>query len=237
MEDPRYDGIAVEGPSAESRARFIMRTYGHLLGAIFAFVALEIVIFKSGLARPILNVLLSVPWLVVLGAFMIIGWLASRVAHRVESLPAQYAALMAYVVANAILFVPLLAIAEYQATEMSGGPGGVIASAALVTALGFTGLSGVVYMTRKDFTFLRGVLWWGMVVAVLAIVGGAIFGFDLGTWFSVAMVALAGGAVLYDTSNILHHYPEDRYVGASLELFASIALLFWYVLRLFLSRD
>src|SRR6202000_2743504 len=58
-------------------------------------------------------------------------------------------------------------------------------------------------------------------------------GFQLGTWFSVAMIGFAGAAVLYDTSNIIHVYPEDRYVAAAMPLFASIALMFWYVLRLF----
>jgi FtsH-binding integral membrane protein len=52
------------------------------------------------------------------------------------------------------------------------------------------------------------------------------------------MIGLAGAAILYDTSNVLHNFPEDRYVAAALELFASVALLFWYVLRLFMSsRD
>jgi FtsH-binding integral membrane protein len=159
-------------------------------------------------------------------------------AHNVQSRAGQYAALMAYVIAQAILFVPLLVIAEFKTIEMTdGGGGSIIGTAALITALGFTGLTGVVYLTRKDFTFLGGILWWGGIVAVLTIVAGAIFGFQLGTFFSIAMVAFSGAAVLYDTSNILHHYPDDKYVGASLELFASIALMFWYVLRLFLSRD
>ena len=85
--------------------------------------------------------------------------------------------------------------------------------------------------------FLRGMLVWGGILALVAIVAAVLFGFELGTWFSVAMIGFAGAAVLYDTSNILHHYPEDRYVGAALALFASIALMFWYVLRLFMSRD
>ena len=51
------------------------------------------------------------------------------------------------------------------------------------------------------------------------------------------MIALAGGWILYDTSNVMLHFPEDRYVGASLQLFASVALMFWYVLMLFMSRD
>jgi FtsH-binding integral membrane protein len=78
---------------------------------------------------------------------------------------------------------------------------------------------------------------WGGILALVAIVGGVIFGFNMGMWFSIAMVGLAGGAILYDTSNIIRHFPEDRHVGAALELFASVALMFWYVLRIFMSRD
>ena len=106
-----------------------------------------------------------------------------------------------------------------------------------VCELGAGGLTVVVLMTRRDFSFLRGILMWGGILALIAIVAAVLFGFELGTWFSVAMIGFAGAAVLYDTSNVLHHYPEDRYVAASLELFASIALMFWYVLRLFMSRD
>jgi len=77
-----------------------------------------------------------------------------------------------------------------------------------------------------------------MVIALVLIVTSALFGFNMGTWFSVGMVALAGGAILFETSNVLHYYPEDRYVAAALSLFASVALMFWYVLRLFISaRD
>lgn len=232
MNEPRYNsaGIVVGESGAEVRGRFIARTYGHLLGAIFAFTAIEIFLFQSGFAEGIARAVAGTSWLLVLGGFIVVSWLASRVAHTAQSQVAQYVALAGFVLAQAIIFVPLLFIAQAYAP-------GVIGSAALVTALGFTGLSGVVFMTRKDFSFLGGLLRFGFVVAILLIVGGVVFGFHLGTFFSVGMIALAGGAVLYDTSNVLHHYPEDRYVGASLELFASIALMFWYILRLFMSRD
>jgi FtsH-binding integral membrane protein len=92
-------------------------------------------------------------------------------------------------------------------------------------------------ITRKDFSFLRGLLVWGGMLALIGIGGSFLFGYNMGTWFSLAMIGLAGAAVLYDTSNIMLHYPTDRYVAASLALFASIALMFWYVLRLFMSRD
>ena len=92
-------------------------------------------------------------------------------------------------------------------------------------------------MTRKDFSFLGSFLRFAGILALVLIACGVIFGFQLGTFFSVAMIGLAGAAILYDTSNVLHHYPEDRYVSAALSLFASVALMFWYVLRLFMSRD
>lgn len=173
--------------------------------------------------------MMSVSWLIILGGFVLVSWLASRTAHAAASKPAQYGALAAFVAAEAIIFVPLLYLAQSVAP-------GVIESAALVTFLGFAALTAIVFVTRKDFSFLRGLLFWAGILALGAIVGAVLFGFSLGTWFSIGMVALAGGAILYDTSNVLHHYSEDRYVAAALELFASMALMFWYVLRLFLSR-
>ena len=212
-----------------SRGRFISRAYNHLFGAIAAFVLLEVALFKTGLAEGIASVLLSGSWLLVLGGFVLVSWVARSVAHKSTSKAAHYAALAGYVVAEAIIFVPLLYLADKFAP-------GAIASAAVVTFLGFVGLSLVAFITRKDFSFLRGILCWGGIIALVLIVAGVLFGFQLGTFFSVAMVALAGAAILYDTSNILHHYPEDLYVAAALELFASVALMFWYVLRLFMSR-
>ena len=214
----------------DTRAIFLTRTYVHLFGAIIAFVIIEIGLFQSGLAEPIARSMLGVSWLLVLGGFMVVSWIASRTVHRAQTLGAQYVALGAFVVAEALIFVPLLYMANFYAP-------GAISSAATVTLIGFAGLTAIAFLSRKDFSFLGGLLKWGMMLALVAIVGGVIFGFNLGTWFSVAMVGLAGGAILYDTSNILHHYPDDRYVAAALELFASVALMFWYVLRLFMNRD
>lgn len=220
---------AVGDLDAQSRATFVSRTYGHLFGAILGFTLLEVFFFRTGLAETIARTMMSGSWLLVLGGFVVVSWLATKVANTAESKPAQYAALIGFVVAEAIVFVPLLYIADRTAP-------GVIASAAVVTFFAFAALTIVVLVTRKDFSFLRGILMWGGIVALVLIVAGSIFGFHLGTYFSVAMVALAGASILYDTSNVLLHYPEDRYVGAALSLFASVAMMLWYVLRLFLSR-
>ena len=214
----------------DTRAVFLTRTYIHLFGAIIAFVMIEVALFSSGLAETIARAMLSVNWLFILGGFMVVSWIASRAAFSAKSTVAQYAALGAFVFAEALIFVPLLYIANLYAP-------GAIESAATVTLIGFAGLTAVAFLSRKDFSFLGGLLKWGMVLALVAIVAGVLFGFNLGTWFSVGMVGLAGAAILYDTSNIIRKFPEDKHVGASLQLFASVALMFWYVLSLFLSRD
>ena len=221
---------AIAHGRTDSREKFIVRTYNHLFGAIVLFALIEIGIFMSGLAEPIAMAMLGTSWMLVLGAFIVVSWIASRAAHMSLSKGTQYAALFGYVVAEAIIFVPLLYIANAVAP-------GVIQSAALVTMAGFAGLTGIAFWTRKDFSFLGGLIRWGGLMALIAIGAALIFGFHLGTWFSVGMIGLAGAAILYDTSKILRDFPEDRYVAAALELFASVALMFWYVISLFLSRD
>lgn len=227
------DNVNYLGPvsraSVEDRSDFIWKCYAHVVGAILAFAAIEVYFFSSGIAERIAAPMLN-NWLLVLGAFILASWGATHVAHRVESRNAQYAAFAAFIVVEALIFAPLLYIASVTQP-------GVIDSAAGVTILGCVGLIATAMITRKDFSFLRGMLTWMFILAMVAIVGSLIFGFHLGTWFSVAMIGFAGAAVLYDTSNIMHHYPQDKYVAASMQLFASIALMFWYILRLFMSRD
>lgn len=232
METYSAHGAPVAALSTDARAQFVLRTYIHLFGAILLFTGIEYALFLSGAAQPMAEAMLGTSWLLVLGGFVVVSWLASRAAHTATSKAAQYAALIGFVAAEAVIFVPLLFVAMYYTNDPT-----VINKAAWVTLLGFAGLTAVVFTTRKDFSFLGSLLRWGFIVALVLIVAGVLFGLDLGTWFSVGMIALAGAAILYDTSNVLHHYPEDRYVAASLELFASVALMFWYVLRLFMSRD
>ncbi len=214
--------------SVSDRSEFIWKTYAHVVGAILAFAGVEVYLFQSGVAMAIAEPMLN-NWLMVLGGFMLVSWGATHVAHRLESMAAQYAAFALFVVVQALIFAPMLLMANIQAP-------GAIESAAGVTILGSIGLIATAMITRKDFSFLRGMLVWGGMLALVAIVGSIIFGFHMGTWFSVAMIGFAGAAILYDTSNIMHHYPSDKYVAAGMALFASIAMMFWYVLRLFMNR-
>ncbi|MFT5234520.1 MAG: FtsH-binding integral membrane protein [Candidatus Krumholzibacteriia bacterium] len=227
MEEMREAGVA---SSAEERGQFIVRVYGHLLAAIAAFTLFEVYLFKSGLAQTIIQKMANVSWLLILGGFMMISWLARSLASRAESRGAQYLGLGLYVVGIGLIFAPMIAYAEYYAG------GGVIGSAAILTAIAFTGLTLIVFQTRKDFSFLGGMLRWGGIMALVAIVGSVIFGWNMGTWFSLAMIAFTGGAILFDTSKIIRYWPNDRYVGAALELFASVAMMFFYILRLLSGR-
>lgn len=219
----------VSSLSVDDRSTFIWKCYAHVTIAILVFGALQVYFYQSGISAAIAAPMLN-NWLLVLGAFILASWGATHIAHKIESRNAQYAAFGAFIFVEAIIFAPMLYIAQ------EGFPG-VIESAAGVTVLGCVGLISVAMLTRKDFSFLRGLLMWAGILAMVGIVASLLFGFQLGTWFSVAMIGFAGAAVLYDTSNIMHHYPQDRYVAASMALFASIAMMFWYILRLFMSRD
>lgn len=218
--------------TTDARSRFIARTYAHLLAASFLFVALEAWLFESGWMERIAGAVSGVSWLLVLGAFVLVAWGASHLAHSLESKATQYAGLAVYVVAEALIFCPLL----WRAETLSPG---VSATAASVTVLGFTGLSAIVFVSRRDFRFLGPFLLWGGLVALGLIVCGILFDFALGPVFSVAMIGFAGASILYDTSNVLHRYGPDQYVGAALELFGSFALLLWYVYRIlpWIGRD
>lgn len=215
--------------SVEDRSAFIWKSYAHVVVAIMAFAAIEGYFFSSGIAERFAAPMMG-NWLLVMGAFIVAGWGATHVAHKVQSIQLQYAAFAGFIVLEAIIFMPMI----YMAHQINPG---IIDSAAGVTILGSVGLVATAMITRKDFSFLRGMLVWGGMLALVAIVSSIIFGFEMGTWFSVAMIGFAGAAVLYDTSNIMLHYPQDKYVAASMQLFASIAMMFWYILRLFMSRN
>ncbi len=207
------------------RSRFLMRTYCHLFIAVLLFVGIQVTLLRNGLAEPILTFLFGLPWTLILCAFIIVAWLASRTARQAIAQPAQYFVLFSFVIAESFLFLQLIYIVDSEAA-------GSIGSAVGITILGFLGLTAVVFVTRKDFSFAGSLLLWVGFSTLLLVVASWLFGFQLGTWFSVGMIVFAGGAILRDTSRVLRSYPEDRYVAAALELFASLALLFWYVLRM-----
>ncbi|WP_445719200.1 Bax inhibitor-1/YccA family protein [Flavobacterium sp.] len=224
------NNVIVSYATDSERATFFKKTYSHVAYAILAFMLVESILLKI---VPIDWILMMMGgkfvWLFILGLF----WLGSTLSDRLVFHPdrdKQYLGLGLYVLLEAIIFLPMIAIAVmYSGSEM-------IMQAALITLFMFSGLTAVVFMTKTDFSFLRTAITIGGFVALGVIVVGAIFGFNLGLWFSVGMVVLASASILYQTSQIKDKFSTDQYVGASLQLFASIMLLFWYILRILMSR-
>ena len=212
---------------AEERAAFIRKTYMHLAGAIFVFMGLEFIIFSTPpLLRFVLSLFSASPWIILI-AFLAASWVASSMASSAKSLGTQYLGLGLYTLAEAIIFVPILFLASRANPEAH-----VIPVAAIITLCIFGGLTAYVFVTGANFSFLGGGLSIALLAAIGIAIGAALFGVSLGLWFSAAMVLLMSGFILYETSNVLHQYSTDQYVSAALALFASVATLFWYVLRI-----
>ncbi len=221
--------IPVARRDEATRADFVVKVYQHLVLALLAFVALEAVFLRTGVAESIYDMISSSSgsWLLILGGFMLVSWLATSAAHDVLNPQKQYAGLFGLAAAEALIFAPFL---HYFFSVRDDG--GTVWAAAAITGVGFAGLSAVGYTTRKDLSFLRPMLMWGFVCALVLIGAAFLFGLDLGVWFSVAMIGLAGASILYQTQSIMKQYPPEAYVGGAVQLFASVMMLFWYVLRL-----
>ena len=214
----------------EQRLAFLRRTYVHLIGAVLAFVVLSTIFQIAGLGKwmAIMVMRSGYFWLGVIGGLSLLGWLSNALTESRRPLSTQYGGLALYVLAEAIVFAPLLFLAARVDPS-------ILPTAAGLTILTFCGLSIYVLTSRKDFSFLGAGLCIAGLVACGLIIASILFGFSLGVWFSAAMILLAGGAVLYSTSKALHHFETDQYVAAALELFSAVALLFWYVIRLLMQ--
>jgi uncharacterized protein len=218
----------------ETRAAFLTRVYQHLALAVAAFIVFESLLFFVGAAEAMYDVIsgASAAWLLVLGAFMVVNWMATTAAHDIHNPARQYGGLFGLAAAEALIFAPFL----YFVFNVEGAGGSAtVATAAVITIVGFAGLTAVGLYTRRDLSFMRPLLLWGGMLALVLIGSALLFGLELGVWFSVGMIGLAGCAILYQTQTILRSYPETAHVGAAVQLFASVMLLFWYVLSL-LSR-
>ena len=232
--DNNYDLPAAAAPMS-ARAAFIKRTYLHLVGAVLAFVGIEAVLITSGIGQNIVQTMFAQKgaWIGLMILFIVGGYGAQYLARSRQPVGVQYAGLALYVLLEVLIFLPILTVAQIRFGLE------VPMQAAIVTLLVFGGLTIAVFTSGKDFSFMGPILWVGSMLALGLVVASVFFGgFNLGLVFSGAMVALAAGFIIYDTSNIMHRYGTNEHVAASLSLFASVALLFYYILRIFMfSRN
>ncbi len=233
MESTFENKVLLSQTTDQIRVDFYKKTYTHVAGGVLLFVLFEYLLLQSSLVVDfMLSMTEGYKWLIMLGGFMFITNYAESTALKTADKNKQYLAYVIYILAEALIFVPLLYIAIFYT-----GSGDLVQQAAIVTLAFFVGISAVVFITKKDFSFLKAGLTIGFFIAIGLIIAGTLLGFDLGLWFSVGMCLLAGGAILYQTSNLVNKYGTEDYIPAALGLFASLMLLFWYVLQIFMSRD
>jgi FtsH-binding integral membrane protein len=223
-------GQIVANAAESERAAFIKRCYLHLGGAIAAYAVVVTLFLQTGIANAFMGMLSGTPWawLLVMGAYMGISVLADNWARSGVSRERQYMGLGLYIVAFA--FISTLPIT--RAIMMDSG---ILTNAALITAALVGGLTFTAFSTKINFSFMGRFLMIGGFVAMGVIVAAILFGFSLGLWFSGAMILFAAASVLYSTSNIIHEYHTDQHVAASLSLFSSVGLLFWYVIQFLMA--
>lgn len=233
MENSFEPKVLVVQVSEADRIAFYKKTYTHVAGGVLLFVLFEYLFLQSTtIVEFALSMTQGYKWLLLLGGFMLVTSYAESTALKTSDKNLQYLAYSGYVFAQAFIFIPLIYIAISYTNNFD-----IIKQAGIVTLALFVGISSIVFITKKDFSFIRAGLSVGFFIAIGLIIAGTLFGFNLGLWFSVGMCVLAAGSILYQTSNLVHKFSTDDYIPAALGLFASLMLLFWYVLQIFMSRD
>jgi len=244
---PIAGAVATMGVS--DRVAFIRKTYVHLGGALIAFA-----LFTAGMMRfaTDLSLTLSFPrgagfgWLILLiVAFIGVSWLSQRLAMSETSRTLQYVGLGLAVILWSVLAQPII----WFTIMKFGNPSEVIAGnsmhavlsakaalvlgeATIITLAIFIGLTVTVFLTRKDFSFLGSFLGMAMFGLLGVVIVGALFGFHMGMLYSVIVVLLMGGYILYETSLVMSYFRPTQHVAAATMLFTTVAMLFINILRI-----
>ncbi|MBA3463883.1 MAG: Bax inhibitor-1 family protein [Deltaproteobacteria bacterium] len=249
---PIEGAVATLGVS--DRVQFLRKTYAHLGVALIAFAAITagmlMYMTETSLKFSAWALRGSWNWIMILVLFMVVGWVAEKLARSNTSKGLQYLGLVVAVTAQAILLQPMIWIlmlkfgnpeqifgSDGVRVIMSGQAASILLQAVVITLAIFIGLTLTVFLTKKDFSFMRGALAICSFAALGVILASMLFGFHLGAIFAGIMILLMAGYILYQTSLVMAHFPPTGYVAASLMLFSTIATLFWYVLQLLMSLN
>lgn len=214
---------AAQAPATE-RAKFLQRTYTWLLGGILAFCALVAAWPESEFLQSITSVFVRTP---ILGFVLLMATSYGARMLAEKDMPINVIGYALVVLMYGAIIAPLIYIVAPE----------LVQTAALITGFIFVGLTAFVFMTGKDFSFMRGALVAGLFGLIGVGLAAMIFGFSVGIWFSYAGALLFSGFILYDTSQILHHYPTTKHIPAAINLFTSIIILFQYILTILASQD
>ena len=200
------------------------------LQKVYSLVLLGIAVFAFtlfGVDRNLLGLQGLAKGLFALGPLvMIVLMLGSAFAVRILA-PKPGIGLVGYLAYSVFLGLLIFPLASWAASN------GSLLPAAITTVGVFLGLTTYVFVTKKDFSWLGGILFTVLFGMIAVGICALIFGFQLGLLWNLLGALLFSGYILYDTSNVLHHNRTDRPLPAAIELFVDVVLLFWYILALF----
>ena len=225
-------GFAIDA-AVDERARFIRRTYLHLVGELGA-VALATVLILQTPALQRLAVALWNSIFIYLAAFFGVSLLTRKLLDGRKSIAVQYAGASVWVFFLGLLVAPLAMYAHARF-----GSYAVLGEGLVLTGCVFGGLTAYTFFTKKDFSYLGGIL----SIASWTLVGVGVISFLLGGFagspiYSILWVLLLAGWVLYDTSKLLHRRHVDEYVAASVDLLVDFVYMFIHIVFLLMgSRD
>lgn len=215
--------VSVADSPLEARLAFIRKTYVLFLAGILCCILAGVAtLFVPALGAASMAVL-RIPLLAIV---LIIGAsMGAQAVSRIEGV--NYVALFGFTGLMGWLFTPIIAMYE-------GSQPGILTQAAALTVITFGALTTYALTTKKDFSFLSGILFVGVVGLIL---GGLanIFLFHspmtsyILAWFTLLIFS---GYVLYDTSNILRRYDTGAYCSAALSLFLDFFNMFMAILRI-----
>jgi FtsH-binding integral membrane protein len=226
--DMNWDQRVAADAAVSERVAFIKKTYLHVAGSLVALTVM-LAALVNFVPNEFLNKIFgrgsyAGPLVIFIG-FIAISYAARSMAQGHKPIGMQYLGLGLYSAALAFVLWPAIWVCTNVAQYS-----GVLGQAVILTLALAGGLTVSVLVTKIDFSFMRSALCVLSFVAIAAMFAGFVFQFDLGLLFSIAMVVLLGGFILYNTSNVLHHYGTHEYVAAALEIFSSIVVMFSWIL-------
>lgn len=163
-------------------------------------------------------------WLIVLGGYFGLLFLTNALRNSAWGLVSVFAltGFMGYTLGPIIsLYLTIFSNGTELVMMALGG-----------TGVTFVGLSAYALTTRKDFSFMGGFLFAGIIVAFLGAIGALVFSLPaLSLAVSAAFVLLMGGLILYQTSEMIHG-GETNYIMATVTLYVAVFNLFISLLNL-----
>ncbi len=211
--------------SVEERMSFVRKVYAlFFIASLFAIGGVVL-----GFTSPlIMSTAASHPWIMLF--LMIGGVMGAQAVRHVRGL--NLIALFGFTTLTGVVISPLLYYVSLT------NPASILQAGVLTVGI-FGGLTAYVFISKRDFSFLRGMVATGLIVVILAgvlnifIVGSSALGFGV----SAATLLLFAGFVLYDTSNIIRRYPTNEYVAGALSLYLDALNIFLSLIRLLNSGN